>query len=496
MRILFAGSQGGDLDIDLNCAAAAEWVSRAEAAKAVFAVWTYKEGERVHRRAPFAEKIHVYEDFLARGAEDWRLDVERLNRSYPKANWSAVIASERSFTDASFLIGAGGNRREDHDYAQRIIVNTVRFLETVFDSAAVDAVLCQTSDSLFNHVVHKVAEGRGVRILAVSPVWIAGSGQPGFSLACDEYTHSPALIEAYRELRGRELTQAEVERAEGFRRSMLGFEPIKVYASATGGRYISSALSPNIRRLPAYLLENYRRNKEVDYRRFDPLATTKANILRLWRRWRTRPLLGSKTMPSVQRFVLFAMHFQPEQSTLVGGIFHANQIALAESIAKSLPLGWMLVIKEHPKGRGSRPAWQYRHLTSYPNVIFSDAPTRELLGRAGAVVTITGTIAIEAMALDRPAVVLGQTYFDHAEVLYRPAGEEDLPRVLRHILVEGDYERRTDRHELIKKFFVSYVSGHRPGLPSRLENAPLVAEAIIEAMAPCSASEPQRDLAR
>jgi hypothetical protein len=94
---------------------------------------------------------------------------------------------------------------------------------------------------------------------------------------------------------------------------------------------------------------------------------------------------------------------------------------------------------------------------------------------------------MEAMAMDRPAIVMGQTYFDYAEVLYRPAGAEELPNILRRILVGGEYERRADRHELIAKFFLSYVMGHKPGLPSRLENAPLVAEAIIEALKPRSA---------
>jgi hypothetical protein len=173
-----------------------------------------------------------------------------------------------------------------------------------------------------------------------------------------------------------------------------------------------------------------------------------------------------------------AWHFQPEQSTLVGGIFSSNQVALAENIAKSLPLGWTLVCREHPKGRGSRPLWQYRHLESFPNIVFTDAPTKGLIRNAGAVITITGTVAVEAIAFDRPAIMMGRTYFDYSDLLYKPAGIHELPAVFRKILVDGDYERRADRVDLIHKFLLAYNRGFNPGLPVA-ENAACIAQAII-----------------
>ena len=63
-------------------------------------------------------------------------------------------------------------------------------------------------------------------------------------------------------------------------------------------------------------------------------------------------------------------------STLVQGIWSSNQISLIEDISKSLPIGYSLVIKEHPWGRGNRPTWQYKHLEKFYNVFFCDLPSK------------------------------------------------------------------------------------------------------------------------
>ena len=156
------------------------------------------------------------------------------------------------------------------------------------------------------------------------------------------------------------------------------------------------------------------------------------------------------------------MQYQPEQTTLIGGNFFANQVATIENIAKCLPLGYRLIVKEHPRGRGARPAWQYLHLAHYPNIQFCDADSKEILKRCEAVVTITGTIGLEAMALDKPVVVLGNVYYDFSEVVYKAHSWPDLGQTLRRILIDREYEMNARRHELIDRFFLSYLLARVP----------------------------------
>jgi hypothetical protein len=479
LNILFTGNQGGNSVLELHCAVAKSWVALNPENAASLAFWFDREAERARALAPFAKRIFAYETFLRTSSSDWESHVDRIVEQYPEVNWAGVIASERSFTDTSFLLGAGGDRREDQAYVSRITIHIVRFFEALFAEEKYDAVFCQSADSFFTHVLFKVARHHNIRILAITQVALAENGQMGFCLADDEYTHTPNAAKAYHRLRQSGLTADQADRAERYRNSIVNFDVGKTVQSALGRQYIVGPLSPNLLSLPKYLASNWLADKELDYRRFSVVARIRSNVLRVWRRWRTKNLLGSASVPAIEKYVLLALHFQPEQSTLVGGLFYANQVALAASVANSMPLGWTLIIKEHPKGRGSRPAWQYRYLASLPNVQFSDAPTKTLLRNAGATVTITGTIAIEAMAFDRPAVLMGQAQFDYADVLFRPRSTEELPGIFHRILVQREYERNERRRELIDCFFVSYLQSLRAGFPS-VANADKIAAAIEE----------------
>jgi hypothetical protein len=286
----------------------------------------------------------------------------------------------------------------------------------------------------------------------------------------------------YHNLLGRTLTDAEVERADAFRKTVSGFDGNKAFYSVTKSNFGRNPLSPNLWRLPRYLADNRGRDKHLQYTRIDLAAKIRANVLRLWRKWRSRSLVGTPHTELPGKSVFFALHFQPEQSTLVGGIYHANQISLIENISKSLPLGYSLVLKEHPAGRGARPAWQYRHLASLPNVVFCDASSKAIAARASAVVTISGTIGVEAIALDKPTIMFGQSFFDYSDLLYRVTDPSALPDLFRHILIDREYDRRTDRLDHIRKFLLSYLSALTPYYPTP-ETATPIATALTAEIA-------------
>ena len=478
MRVLFAGNQGGVPVVQLNLALA-DALGRLDATIVTdFVVWWDAEANLISSCDVPLGETYTLETFKRFDEFDPMAETERLVADYPSVNWSAVMASERSFVDASFLLGGAGHRAEDAVYVHRLLARFVRFFEYCFDRAQYDAVICQTADSLFTHVLFKVARHFDIPVFAVTPAWLQEGGKPGCFFTNDEYLGCSEMAETYRRLLKRSLNERERERAQSFRKSIISFDGNKAFYSATKRNFGRSPLSPNWRRALGYIAANRRLDKDLDYRRFDVAAKVRANFLRLWRSYQCGRFLSRETRPIPRKSVFFAMHFQPEQSTLVGGIMHANQVALVEVIAKSLPLGYTLVLKEHPAGRGSRPAWQYRHMASFPNVQFSDLPSKEIAACSDAVITITGTIAIEAMALDKPVVMLGCSFFDYAAVLYRTPHASELPSILRRILVERDYEKNEERGALIDKFLISYLEALVPHYPT-VDTAEAIAAGLL-----------------
>jgi len=479
-RILIHNAQGGTQEAEFN-AALAEAIRKTSGGEYSIAAVTLleRDANTIRQLAPSVHICGSFESFTdARTFTDVEAEAIRLAREYVDVNWWAIAASERTFVDASFLVGGLGQRTESREYVERLVVGLVRFFEKVFLSDEFAAAICQLADTLVTHVFYQVARRFGVKIISVTPPgWIREDGQPGLLFGRDEFRHSDQVERLYRELQGRELTEQERERVRKFRQAVVGFNMVRTYQSITKRPFAASAFSPHLKKLGRYLGENAKRRKDVEYYKIDVLVKAKANVLRAWRRWRSKHMMGPKSANFSPRSVIYAMHYQPEQTTLVGGIFFANQVALIENLAKALPFGYSLIVKEHPRGRGARPAWQYTHLAHFPNIEFCDADPKEILKRCEATVTITGTIGLEALALDKPVVVLGQCQWDFLDVVYRAKSWPDLAQVLRRILIDRDYERNAGRHRKIDRFFLSYLASQVPVARTK-ESADTIAAAI------------------
>lgn len=482
MKVAFVGNQGRELVLDFYVEMAREVRALQADASLVFMPWLSAEKDHlVHTGLP-ATDIYTFEDWVSQGPRSYD-EVTRLREEYD-VNWSAVIASERAFTDYSLLLGSAGHRDEPREYVLRLLVNIVTFLEHCFKTRAIDAVVCQTADTLFSHVVFKVAKHLGVRVFAITPAWLLESGAQGGYFSNNVFMESETMLHAYAAVKGHELSLAETARVNSFVDSVKGFKNKTPFVEKNRERNAGfTALSPNFSRFISYLRANSNRDPEVEYIKIDPALKFKANVLRLWRKFFNRHFFGPRDCHSIPaRSVFFAFQYQPEQSTLSQGLWYANQIALVENISKSLPLGYTLVVKEHPWGRGARPTWQYRHLSGLYNVRFCDAPSKDIITRVDAVIGISGTVGFEALVLDKPTIILGRSFFTHCDLFYQVSCVQDLPGVLRRILVDGEYGKIPDRPVRLNRFLLSYLNALIPYFPT-LENASHYGAALVTELA-------------
>lgn len=109
--------------------------------------------------------------------------------------------------------------------------------------------------------------------------------------------------------------------------------------------------------------------------------------------------------------VLFPLHVDPEAATMVRAPQFTDQKYVLSVIAKSLNGSELIVAKEHP-AMPSRPKNFYHEIRKMPNVVYgsSSIPNSVWLGKASVVVTIAGTVSLEATVFQKPLVVLGQPH--------------------------------------------------------------------------------------
>jgi hypothetical protein len=174
-----------------------------------------------------------------------------------------------------------------------------------------------------------------------------------------------------------------------------------------------------------------------------------------------------------ERFVLFPLHLQPEATTLVLAPYYLNQLALIEDIAKSLPAGYRLYVKEHIVSRGRWPLDFYRRLKQIPGVRLL-GPTenaRQLIQDAAAVAVITGTMGWEGLLFGKPVVTFGRVFFNCFPLVHR-AGDvpkDEWPELFRRAI----FEHRHDE-ALLRDFVACAHQSTAPGLTGNPTSYPAI----------------------
>jgi len=121
-------------------------------------------------------------------------------------------------------------------------------------------------------------------------------------------------------------------------------------------------------------------------------------------------------------YVFVALHAQPERSTCPLGGPYSDQFLMIEFLSKLVPPGWNILVKEHWaqfRRLRSRPRTTafYDELVSFPNVrlVPMSVPQFDLIDKAKAVATITGTVGWEALARGVPVLVFGEAWYRECE---------------------------------------------------------------------------------
>lgn len=167
-----------------------------------------------------------------------------------------------------------------------------------------------------------------------------------------------------------------------------------------------------------------------------------------WRANRTKRRLRSLYVALAQEvdlerpYIFVALHHQPEKSTSPEGGVFAHQFFMVDLLARCIPVGWHLYVKEHPsqlmsysKGELSRSVDFYRDIASLPNVklVRLSMPSFDLIDHAKAVATVTGTAGWEAVIRGVPVLVFGHAWYGGCEGVFYTPTQRDLNEALRRI---------------------------------------------------------------
>jgi len=137
-------------------------------------------------------------------------------------------------------------------------------------------------------------------------------------------------------------------------------------------------------------------------------------------------------------YIYFPMATDLERYILIDSPFYTNQIEVIRHVAKSLPIGYNLYVKENPTNvtRDWRDVSQYKEIMDIPNVrlLHPNFSNAELLANCDLVISIAGSSSFEAAFYEKPSIVFGNVLYVKLPSVSKVKELEALPQLIRNKL--------------------------------------------------------------
>lgn len=122
-----------------------------------------------------------------------------------------------------------------------------------------------------------------------------------------------------------------------------------------------------------------------------------------------------------ERFIVFFLHYQPEETTSPNGGVFANQFLCIETLLRNTPSDVLIYVKEHPNQFMSHMQGHTKRIKEFYDDLLSNQRVRlvpfeidsfSLMTNAIAVSTVTGTVGWEAAARKKPVIIFGSIWYE------------------------------------------------------------------------------------
>jgi hypothetical protein len=324
---------------------------------------------------------------------------------------------------------------------------SIKNFQGVIDKVKPDYYVVYGPASFSTAIFHRVAQKNNVKIIDMQ-----SSNIPyRFAVSDDLKYEWPMLKKEYEKLKKRKLKKRERDQAEKYIKNYRN-RPTKPDCA---GDY-SEPISKTIKRAQSYAFRLIKSRKLPDY----DLTICPLVIWPLRGKMFKALNIFEKPQHKKEKYVFFPLHFQPEAATSIYAKWFMDQATIVENIAKSIPLGYKLYVKEHAYGFGSKTYDFYKRIKKLRNVrlITPYADTFELIKNSSLVVTINSTVGWEASLFQKPVITFANIYYSVSDNIHKLKEIEDLQKLIRE-----NIGKKTDYEELLK-FTAALFKATYPGL--------------------------------
>lgn len=306
-----------------------------------------------------------------------------------------------------------------------ILEQECKLFESILDEIKPEFLIMKTTDLHHNQLFYEMCKSREIKIMMLE--------QSRFGYKC-LITQERDKIDYVERLPHIEPTKKTFEDLQNFLKGNNLSAQLDTYKT----KYITSKME-RIKAAFNFLLTSKNTNIKSHYTYF---GRTKFKILTIQLYYmiveKYREVFINKNLKKEinpkDNFVYFPLHQEPERVLLIASPFYTNQIETVRHIAKSLPLGYKLVVKEHPTQtiRGWREISYYKEIMEIPNVILlhPSVSSEEIMKKCSLVITVGGTSGFEAAFYQKPSIIFADMGYGILSSIEKITSITELPQTI------------------------------------------------------------------
>jgi len=315
----------------------------------------------------------------------------------------------------------------NHDEILSIIEKHCKLYEQILDTIKPDFFLVSLITRLPNYLLFRLCKAKGIKVITLE--WAKFGGR---TLISQEIDRVDGLDEMKIDSLNNNRTIDELKEYLKQNKPYSGFESRptqKISKLKKLYDLLSFILNPiNINYQKMYV--NYGKSK------WNLLTKGSRTLLRRKRK-KIEKFFDDNLKKSIdddQPFLFFTLQAEPERDLLIFVPYYSDQLAIIKQIAKAIPVGYRLYVKDHPlmSEIGWRELDYYKKIMALPNVelLHPSIKSGEIIKKSSVVLTVAGTPGFEALFEKKPVIVFSDVDYSVLPSVLRVEKIEDLPNLI------------------------------------------------------------------
>jgi hypothetical protein len=142
-----------------------------------------------------------------------------------------------------------------------------------------------------------------------------------------------------------------------------------------------------------------------------------------------------RDIKNTKPLIYFPLQEEPERGLLIQAPNYTNQIEVITNIAKALPAGYELYVKEHPGSvfREWRSISDYKKIMKLPNVrvIHPSVKSKDMIEKSSLVIVISSTTGLEATFYNKPSIIFADLDYSILPSVHKIESITELPSAIK-----------------------------------------------------------------